>query len=354
MTPEQYEKVGQLFHAALELPPDRRSAFLSGACRRGRRPAPRSGVAAPRARPGRQLRRGSAGDGGRAVAAASGRAGAGQRTHRRLRRAVADRPWRDGGSLPGPRHQAWPQRRGEAAAVRAHEQSRRGQAVRAGSARRLVAEPSEHRDDPRDRRPARAPLHCDGAGGRVVARGDGRSSARGHRAGADWRAAGTGALGRARCGHRPSRHQARERHRARRRLRQGARLRVGAPRAGAHGRPGRRRDESQPAARHPALHVAGAGARRDRDRRQRCVLARRRPLRARHRCAPVRVGVHARDAARDHLDPGAEPAALGAGHAGAARAAVAVDARQGGGGAADGGGGRGGAGAAGGWHAGAG
>ena len=32
MTPEQYEKVGQLFHAALELPPDRRSAFLSGAC----------------------------------------------------------------------------------------------------------------------------------------------------------------------------------------------------------------------------------------------------------------------------------------------------------------------------------
>jgi predicted ATPase/serine/threonine protein kinase len=32
MTPEQYERVGQLFHAALELPPDRRAAFLSGAC----------------------------------------------------------------------------------------------------------------------------------------------------------------------------------------------------------------------------------------------------------------------------------------------------------------------------------
>jgi predicted ATPase/serine/threonine protein kinase len=32
MTPEQYEKVGQLFHAALELPRERRSSFLSGAC----------------------------------------------------------------------------------------------------------------------------------------------------------------------------------------------------------------------------------------------------------------------------------------------------------------------------------
>jgi predicted ATPase/serine/threonine protein kinase/Tfp pilus assembly protein PilF len=32
MTPEEYEKVGHLFHAALELPRERRSAFLSGAC----------------------------------------------------------------------------------------------------------------------------------------------------------------------------------------------------------------------------------------------------------------------------------------------------------------------------------
>ena len=32
MNPERYEKVGQLFHAALELPRDERSAFLSGAC----------------------------------------------------------------------------------------------------------------------------------------------------------------------------------------------------------------------------------------------------------------------------------------------------------------------------------
>jgi predicted ATPase/serine/threonine protein kinase len=32
MTPERYEKVGQLFHAALELPRENRAAFLSGAC----------------------------------------------------------------------------------------------------------------------------------------------------------------------------------------------------------------------------------------------------------------------------------------------------------------------------------
>ena len=32
MNAEQYEKVGQLFHAALELPRESRSAFLRGAC----------------------------------------------------------------------------------------------------------------------------------------------------------------------------------------------------------------------------------------------------------------------------------------------------------------------------------
>ncbi len=32
MNPEQYERVGQLFHAALELPRESRPAFLSGAC----------------------------------------------------------------------------------------------------------------------------------------------------------------------------------------------------------------------------------------------------------------------------------------------------------------------------------
>jgi predicted ATPase/serine/threonine protein kinase len=32
MNPEQYERIGQLFHAALEVPPEGRSAFLSSAC----------------------------------------------------------------------------------------------------------------------------------------------------------------------------------------------------------------------------------------------------------------------------------------------------------------------------------
>ena len=62
------------------------------------------------------------------------------------------------------------------------------------------------------------------------------------------------------------------------------------------------RHQSQPDSRHAALHVARAGARRDRDERQRRVLARRRALRARDRHAPVRIGVDARHAARHHVD----------------------------------------------------
>ena len=54
-------------------------------------------------------------------------------------------------------------------------------------------------------------------------------------------------------------------------------------------------------ARHAALHVAGAGARRDRGRRERRLLARRRALRARHRHASVRGRLDARHAARHHV-----------------------------------------------------
>ena len=55
-----------------------------------------------------------------------------------------------------------------------------------------------------------------------------------HRAGTHRRAARAGAVGDARGGPRPSRHQARERHRSRRRLREGARLRPGPPRGAAN------------------------------------------------------------------------------------------------------------------------
>ena len=48
--------------------------------------------------------------------------------------------------------QARPQSRGEAAPARADEQPRRGSPLRAGSARRLLAQPPEHRHDLRDRR----------------------------------------------------------------------------------------------------------------------------------------------------------------------------------------------------------
>ena len=63
-------------------------------------------------------------------------------THRRLRRPVAHRPRRHGRSLPRARYPAGPQGRGQAAAARAHQQPRRGPPLRAGSARRLVAQPS--------------------------------------------------------------------------------------------------------------------------------------------------------------------------------------------------------------------
>ena len=32
MTPEQYQRVGELYHAVLELEPDARSAYLDEAC----------------------------------------------------------------------------------------------------------------------------------------------------------------------------------------------------------------------------------------------------------------------------------------------------------------------------------
>ena len=68
----------------------------------------------------------------------------------------------------------------------------------------------------------------------------------------------------------------------------------------------RYRHQSRPDSRHAALHVARAGARADRDERQRRVLARRGPLRAGHRHAPIRVGLDARHASRHHDGRGAE------------------------------------------------
>ena len=192
MNPERYERVGQLFHAALELPRESRSAFLSGACGADEdlRQEVESLLAAHE----------KAGDFVASPAmnvAAEWLARAGgsrdrQRKNRRLRGAVADRPRRDGRGLPGARHQAWPQGRGEAAPARAHQQRRRGPALRAGSARRLVAQPSEHRHDLRDWRPARAPLPRHGVRRRAVAGRDGRPPRRRRRAGAHRRAARAG------------------------------------------------------------------------------------------------------------------------------------------------------------------
>ena len=116
------------------------------------------------------------------VAAAVARAPGGrrhrQRQNRRLRGAVAARPRRDGRGLPGARHAARPQGRGEAAPARAHQQRRRGPPLRAGSARRLVAQPPEHRHHLRDRRLRRTGASWRWSSSRAVAGRDGRAARR--------------------------------------------------------------------------------------------------------------------------------------------------------------------------------
>ena len=350
MNAERYEAIGQLFHRALELPPETRSAFLRDACGADEdlRQEVESLLSAHR----------DAGDfvAGPAAnvaaewlaryegAEAAAEPDAAQRKNRCLRSAVAHRPRRHGRGVPGARHATWPQRRGQAAPVRAHQQLRRRATLRAGSARRLLAQPPEHRHHLRDRRPPRAPLHRYGVRGRTVARRNGRPSRRRHVAGARGRAARAGALGGARGGNRAPRYQARERDRPRGRLREGARLRYRPPGPVADRRQGPRyRHQSQPDSRHAALYVARAGTRRDRDGRQRCVLARRRSLRARHGHAPIRIGVDARHTSRHHVERRAEPNAMGAGDAANPRAAPRLDAREASGGAAHGRRGRGGA-----------
>ncbi len=69
--------------------------------------------------------------------------------------------------------------------------------------------------------------------------------------------------------------------------------------------------QSRRHSRHATLHVARTGARRDGDELERCVFAGRRPVRARHRHAPVRGGVDARNASRHHFSRDAEARSQG-------------------------------------------
>ncbi len=89
--------------------------------------------------------------------------------------------------------------------------------------------------------------------------------------------------------------QARERHGASRRPCEGARLRPGQARGGgAIAGPGRRRTPNADGdgARHPALHVAGAGTRPRPRRAHRRLEPRGRAVRDGHRCPPLRRGRH--------------------------------------------------------------
>ena len=119
-------------------------------------------------------------------------------------------------------------RRNQGSSPRSH--CRRGAArqVHPGGTRRIGAEPSQHRHDPRHRFRRRHPLHGDGARCRppaVSGHSDG-GSARQHSAGL-CRADRICVEGRAFRRHRPPRHQAGEHHGCRRRPREGARFRTG-------------------------------------------------------------------------------------------------------------------------------
>ena len=264
MNPERYQKVGQLFYAALELPPESRAAFLDVACggdddlrqevesllRPTTRPAT-SWPVRPRTWP-------------RLVAPQEDAETGAQRKHRRLRGALARRPRRHGRSLPGARHPAGPQGGGQSAppaltsnpdAVRRFEQEARAASslnhpnivtiYEIGDLLTAASSPwSSSKDGRWPRWSAARPRR---------------------RAGAPGRAAGAGPLGGACRGDRAPRHQAGERHRPRGRLREGARLRAGAPAAGPGPTVGRRTTGHGPgssSARRATCRRSRRGARR--------------------------------------------------------------------------------------------
>ncbi len=229
MDPEQYEKVGQLFHAALELPPERRAAFLGRACGadEGLRQevesllaaheqagdfvaGPAVNVAAEWLARQEEVETVSGRIGAYEVLSLIGRGGMGEvylAHDTRLGRKVAVKLLR-------------PALTSNPDAVRRFEQEARA----ASSLNHPNIVTIYEIGDLRERRF----IAMEFVEGQSLA-GDDRPPRRRRHAGAHGRAARPGALGGARRGHRPPRHQARERHGPRGRLREGARLRPGAP-----------------------------------------------------------------------------------------------------------------------------
>ena len=165
MNPERYEKVGQLFYAALELGASEPGGISQPRLRRRRRPAAGGRVAARGPPAGGRFRRRSGDQRGRELACATGGRRDRQGKHRRLPGALPRRQRRNGRSGPGARPVGWA---AEVAvkvlrtaltsnpdAVRRFEQEE--------PPRGVVAQPSEHRhENVRDWRPAperRLPRH---------------------------------------------------------------------------------------------------------------------------------------------------------------------------------------------------
>ena len=155
MTSEQYLRVGELYHAAMELAPEARVEFLAGAC--GSDDELRREVESLL-----QARQQADGFIAGKMAGVVAVMAAQQQTIARgpqlwpLSSALVDWRGRDGRSLSGRRHAARSQGRAQAVARRIHAGSGARAPLQAGSARGLQSQPSQHPHHSRDRRSSTA------------------------------------------------------------------------------------------------------------------------------------------------------------------------------------------------------
>ena len=257
-----------------------------------------------------------------------------------VRRRGLRRRGRHGRGLSRPRHRAGPRRRHQGPAPGSSLRRRCAAPPDPGSAHRLGAQPSAHRDRVRRRRRRRRPLHRDGVRRRPAAERADRRGPRSRRGAAHrhrrQRRAGAGPRRR----HRPPRSQAGQRRRLRRRRAQGPRLRDRQA-----GRPAGRGDAArrdhhrahrhgaaladQRLRRHARLRGARAGDRRQGGRAQRHLQLRLDALRDADRTARLPRRHRGRDDRRGARTPADAAARNRPGPAGRARAGRAALPAQG-------------------------